>query len=102
MTSEVEVAKSGGVATIDEIKAAERSLWVAVFFSSVVAIPICVGIWVGLVALALAISDTSQGFAVPLAVAAGVGVVAGVFFGGWAGFLAKSHVLDEIDGRAGH
>lgn len=101
--SEIEVAKPGGkVVTLDEARAAERSLWVAVFFSSVVAIPICVCIWVGMVALALAIADTSQGFFVPLAVAAGVGVVAGAFFGGWAGFLAKSHVLDEIDGRAGH
>jgi hypothetical protein len=90
------------VARFQEAKDAERSLWIFVMKASLVAIPICIAIWVGLVALALAIADTDQGLGVPLAVAAGVGIVAGAFFGGWAGFLAKSHVLDEVDGRVPH
>ena len=32
-----------------------------------------------------------------LAIGAVVGVFAGAFFGGWAGFLAKAHVLDDVD-----
>ena len=29
-------------------------------------------------------------------------MLAGAFFGGWAAFLAKSHLLDDVDGRAAH
>jgi hypothetical protein len=81
-----------------EQKAVERALWVTVFKSSLLAIPICVGIWVGLVYLA--IGDSSQGLVSPLIIGALIGVIAGVFFGGWAGFLKASHTLDEVDSRA--
>jgi hypothetical protein len=31
-----------------------------------------------------------------------VGMFAGAFFGGWAGFTMKAHLLDEVDQRAAH
>ena len=86
------------VATVDEEREAERALWRTVFKASLIAIPICVVIWVGLVWLA--ISDKNEALGSPLAIGAVIGVIAGVFFGGWAGFLAKSHLLDEVDRRA--
>jgi hypothetical protein len=97
--SELETVDTGtSVVTIDEQKAVERALWITVFKASLVAIPICVAIWVGLVYLAIA--DSSQGLTAPLAIGALIGVVAGAFFGGWAGFLKASHTLDEVDSRA--
>jgi hypothetical protein len=35
-----------------------------------------------------------------LGMAAAIGVLAGVFFGAWMGFVAKAHALDEIEHRA--
>ena len=69
-----------------------RSLRVALF-----AIPLFVAFWVGVVALA--ISFTSVGYAAPLAMAAGVGVLAGVFWASWYGFVAFAHD-EETDRRA--
>jgi hypothetical protein len=96
VTSELEAASGGArLTTLDEERAVERALWLHVFKASLVAIPICVAIWVGLVALAIA--DTNEALLPPLAIGAVIGVIAGVFFGGWAGFLAKAHTLDELD-----
>jgi len=86
------------VATVDEVRQVERALWRTVFRASLLAIPICVVLWVGLVWLA--ISDKNEALGSPLAIGAVIGVIAGVFFGGWAGFLAKSHTLDDLDRRA--
>jgi hypothetical protein len=32
--------------------------------------------------------------------AAGLGIVTGVFFGTWAGFVAKTHTFEDLDRRA--
>lgn len=97
--SELETVDTGtALSPIDEQEAVERALWVTVFKASLAAIPICVGIWVGMVYLAIA--DTSQALAPPLAIGAVIGTIAGAFFGGWAGFLKASHTLDEVDQRA--
>ena len=62
-----------------------------------VAIPIFVAFWVGIIALA--VSFTNAGFAAPLAMGAGVGVLAGGFWGGWYGFVAYSR-HEEAERRA--
>lgn len=98
MTStEIEVrADPGTLSRIEQVQAVERELFVAVAKDSLFAIPICVAIWVGLVSLALAIAGSGN-FAVMLPVAAGIGVVAGAFFGGCAAFLSKAEALEALD-----
>lgn len=61
--------------------------------SLLVTVPVSVGLWVGLIALAITIAKA--GYAAPIAMAAGVGVLAGVFWGTWLGF-----VLDALDESA--
>jgi hypothetical protein len=77
--------------------AVERSFFRAILIGIVVAIPICIGIWMGVIALGIAGSDQDLGEA--LGMAAVVGVFAAVFFGGWAGTVAKAHALDELEGE---
>lgn len=83
---------------LEQAQAAERDLLATAVKASLVAIPICIVIWLGLVTLALALAHSGN-FLVALPMAGGIGVVAGVFFGGWAAFLAKAHALDELDRR---
>ena len=33
----------------------------------------------------------------PIAMAVGVGVLSGLFFGSWAAFVAKTHLFEELD-----
>ncbi len=54
-----------------------------------IAIAVFVLFWVGLMALAASLSDV--GYAVPLAMGAAVGVLAGVFWAGWYAFVIFSH-----------
>jgi hypothetical protein len=79
-------------------QAAEKEMFQHVFKSMALAIPICVGIFVGLVALA--ISNTTQAVLPALGVGALVGVPAGVFFGGAVGFLTRAESLDKLDEAA--
>jgi hypothetical protein len=90
-----------GIVALAEESAAEKALFRSVIRSTIIAIPLCVVIWCGLVALAIA-GKPAPDWGVWLGVASGVGVIAGAFFGGWAGFVAKAHVLDELDVRASH
>jgi hypothetical protein len=52
-------------------------------------------LWTGLIALA--VSFTGVGYAAPLLMGVGVGVLAGVFWGAWAGFTMAMPVLDEYE-----
>ena len=79
---------------------AERSLWHAVIVWTLVAIPICIVIWCGLITLAVGTKDPQWG--AWLGIGVRVGAFAGAFFGGWAAFTAKSHLLDDVDERAAH
>lgn len=83
---------------LEEELAAERSLWRSVVWGAVIAAPICVVIWMIIVALAVGPEDPEDWLAW-LGIGAIVGVLAGAFFGGWAAFIAKAHVLDEVDAR---
>jgi hypothetical protein len=53
--------------------------------------------WVGLIALALAGSSTS--LVGPLAMGAGFGILTGVFFGTWWGFVSQTHTFEDLDRR---
>ena len=73
----------------------ERSLAKHIIMAILVAVPVMVVFWVGLVALA--VSFSGAGYAAPLAMGAGVGVLAGVFWGAWAGFTMAMPALDEYE-----
>jgi membrane protein implicated in regulation of membrane protease activity len=61
------------------------------------AIPLFVAFWVGVVALA--VTFTSVAYEAPLAMAAGVGVLAGIFWASWYGFVTFAH-REEAERRA--
>jgi hypothetical protein len=74
---------------------AEHGLARAIIISVVVAVPINVGVWVGLIAFAVSRFGSALGG--PIAMAVGVGVLSGLFFGSWAAFVAKTHLFEELD-----
>jgi hypothetical protein len=80
---------------LQEQRAVERAFGRTLLLSVMVAVPICVGIWIGIVALGLI--GSSQDRLPAFGMAAIVGVFAAGFFGGWAGALAKAHALDEME-----
>ncbi|HSO95243.1 MAG TPA: hypothetical protein VLV81_04310 [Acidimicrobiia bacterium] len=99
MSTEIEVPGSAQVPSrLEQVQVAERDLFAATVKYSMIAVPICVVIWLGLVSIALALAHSGN-FFIALPMAGGVGVVAGLFFGAWAAFLAKAHALDELDRR---
>ena len=74
---------------------AEDHLLHRVLVAIVIAVPICVLVFVGLLDLAMAISGGPV--LVPTAMGAGIGVLAGIFFGMWAGFVGSVQELDGTD-----
>jgi hypothetical protein len=77
---------------------AEHGLARGIIIGIVVAVPLCVAMWVGLIALA--VSGISTGLVGPLAMAAGHGVLTGVFFGTWWGFVSQTHTFEDLDREA--
>ena len=107
MSTDVEVAPDVVVAPSDTFAgrlerahAVERTLMVRVVRASLVAVPICVVIWLGIVAVALALAGSGN-FEVALPVGGGVGIVAGVFFGMWWAFLCTADEFEELDRSVG-
>lgn len=97
MSTEIEVATPAEVeSSTDEFRAAEHELIVATFRTSLIATPICVVVFVAIAALALAFAHTGS-YAVMLPVAAGIGVIAGGFFGGLMAFLFKAEHLETLN-----
>jgi hypothetical protein len=102
MSTEVEVAGDVVVAPSDfagrleAAHAAERRLWRRIVWSTLVLTPICVVVWVGLAAVALALADSGN-YLVELPVAGGIGIIAGQFFGMWWAFLRSADEFDELD-----
>ena len=92
-----EIAIPGDAALAEEL-AVERSIWRAVGWGVVVACPVCIAVFMIIVAIAVGPKDPED-WAAWLGIAALVGVLAGAFFGGWAGFTMKAHMLDEVDAR---
>ena len=98
MTEIEPAAGTTDVELFHDQQAVEKEMFHHVFKSMALAIPVCVGIFVGLVALA--ISNTTQAVLPALGVGALVGVPAGVFFGGAVGFLTRAETLDKLDEAA--
>jgi len=95
------VAPSDAVAgRLEQVHAVERTLMIRVVKATLVATPVCVVIWVAIVAVALALAHSGN-FLVALPVAGGVGIVAGVFFGMWWAFLVSADEFEELDRQAG-
>jgi hypothetical protein len=74
---------------------AERLLSRSVAKGMATAIPLMVAFLMAVVAVA--IGSQHPDWTSWLGMAAGVGVLAGVFFGTWAGFVANAHAFDEAD-----
>ncbi|MGH2781985.1 MAG: hypothetical protein ACRDLA_11385 [Thermoleophilaceae bacterium] len=74
---------------------AERVLSRSVAKGMATAIPLMVAFLVALVVVAL--GSQHPDWSSWLGMAVGVGVLAGVFFGTWAGFVASAHEFDEAD-----
>jgi len=72
----------------------ERTLVHRIIIGVAIAVPVFVGVWVGLIALAVRHAAHLAG---PIAMAVGVGVLNGLFFGTWAGFVASNDTFDELD-----
>jgi hypothetical protein len=60
-----------------------------------IAIPVAIGVLVGMVALAVSIDGAA--LEAPILMAVGIGTLAGVFFGTWAGFVSTAHSFEELD-----
>lgn len=72
-----------------EPRSAEAAMRVTIIKSVAVSVPLAIGIFVGMVALAL--RNQQPDWKSYLVMAAGVGVIAGVFFGLLLGFTLTSH-----------
>jgi hypothetical protein len=79
---------------------AERVLVRSVVKGMATAIPLIVACLMALVAIAIGGQHPRWG--AWLGMAASVGVLAGVFFGAWAGFVVSAHALDDADVPAGY
>jgi hypothetical protein len=106
MTTDVEVARDVAVpsetfeARVEQARATERTLMARVTKASIFAVPICIVIWVGIVSIGLAMAGSGN-FEVALPMGGGVGIVAGVFFGMWWGFLRTADEFEELDRGVG-
>jgi hypothetical protein len=80
---------------VEEELRAEHVLARATVVGVLVAVPINIGVWVGLVAFAVSRSGSALGG--PIAMAVCVGVLSGLFFGTWAAFVGKTHLFEELD-----
>jgi hypothetical protein len=78
----------------DELQA-EHGLARAIIVGVLVAVPINVAVWVGLVGFAVNRSGSPLGG--PIAMAVAVGVLSGLFFGTWGAFVSKTHLFEEMD-----
>jgi hypothetical protein len=74
---------------------AEQTVFRDAGIGAVIGVVLCVPVWVGMVWLALRNSD--QPLLPPIAMAAGIGVLAGVFVGGWAGTLVGATKLEKFE-----
>ena len=73
----------------------EKSVFRDAFVGAAIGALILAPIWAALMWLAIRNADTAM--TGPIAMAAGVGVVAGVFMGGWAGTLVGATKLEHFE-----
>jgi uncharacterized membrane protein len=74
---------------------AEQHLMRRILIATAIAVPIGAAVFALLVAGAMVIAG--QAVVVPAAMGAGIGILAGSFFGIWAGFVASVSELDTVD-----
>lgn len=85
-------------ARLEETRRAEHDLVRSIVIGIAVAVPVCVALFMA--AIGFDVSYESAPLGGPLAMAAAVGTLAGLFFGAWAGFVFKGHTFDELDRKA--
>ena len=81
---------------VEEQLQVEHSLWKTVGIGIVFATPICMGIWIAMVAIAVG-GNSSVSWGLWIAMGAIIGLLAGAFFGGLFAFVTNAHLLDETD-----
>jgi len=100
VSTEIEVAgQAAAPSLLEQQQAVEHDVLVLSAKACMIAIPICVVIWLAIVSIGLALAGSGS-YLIALPMAGGVGIVAGAFFGIWAAFLAKAHQFEEIDRKA--
>jgi len=82
-----------------EAHAVEHELLRACVRYSLIALPICIVIWLAIVSIGLALAGSGN-FVVALPMAGGVGILAGLFFGVWAAFLAEAERIEDLERRS--
>ena len=85
---------------IEETRRAEHDLVRWIVLGIALAIPVCVALFMAAIGFDVSYESAPRGG--PLAMAAAVGVLAGLFFGTWVAFVFKGHAFDELDRRANH
>jgi hypothetical protein len=83
---------------IEETRRAEHDLVRWIVLGIAVAVPVCIALFMA--AIGFDVSYESDPLGGPLAMAAAVGVLAGLFFGAWVAFVFKGHAFDELDRKA--
>ena len=84
--------EAGSPDSFELSRKAELTLLHRIIIGVAIAVPLSIGLWVGLIALA--VRDASAG---TIGMAIGIGVLNGVFFGTWAGFVATTDAIDELE-----
>jgi|1185.fasta_scaffold1950144_1 hypothetical protein len=74
---------------------AEGRMVQRVLFWMLVIIPVCAGLFALLVFIATRVGGVPSG--TPVLMGAGIGVLAGVFFGMWVGVVASVHDVEHLD-----
>jgi hypothetical protein len=97
---EVVRAESPDMAELQaEARAAERASGLSALRGVLIGMPIGAVVWMGIVALALAMAGGDWEILPALGMGAAVGVFAGAFLGGWAGVTVKAEELEEAELR---
>ena len=100
MSTEIEVAgPAAAPSLLEQQQALEHDVLATSVKACMIAIPVCVVIWLAIVAIGLALAGSGS-YLIALPMAGGIGILAGAFFGIWAAFLAKAHQFEEIDRKA--
>ncbi|MFL6244096.1 MAG: hypothetical protein ACJ73V_13875 [Acidimicrobiia bacterium] len=82
----------------EEMHQAEHDLVRWIIIGIAVAVPVCVALFMASIAFDVSYESAAEGG--PLAMAAAVGALAGLFFGAWVGFVFKGQTFDELDRMA--
>ena len=84
---------------LSETLATEHLLIRHIVVDIAIAVPIAIAVVVGMIALAMSIDGAALG--TPILMAVAFGVLAGVFFGTWAGFVSTAHTFEDLDRTQG-